>query len=486
MKKILNKYHLLSTFAKASLWFTFCSVLQKSISLLTMPIFTRIISTQEYGQYSVFNSWMEIATVFVTFKLTSGVFMQGMVKYEKDVQNYETSIKSLFSILILGWTILYLLFSSFFNNLTGLTTLQTLLMFVIIWSVGSYDFWSIKMRIKNKYQLIIIVTLIVNILIPIVSIVAVIIAEDKVLTRISCIAIISFIGYGSLYIFDAIKAKQIINFKYWKYALTFAIPLVPHYLSMSILNGSDRIMINHFVGSDAAGIYGLAYSLSMIMMIFNSSLMGTLEPTIYQAIKNQDFSKIGKTTYPMVILVAVVNVLLVAFAPEIIRIFAPTEYYAAIWIIPPVAMSVFILFLCPFFIAFELYFEKKNYILISTITATLLNLILNFIFIQKFGYIAAGYTTLFSYITYALMNYICFRKVCKDSLGNVEIFNLKILLFITCIFLGLGFILLLTYNFTYLRCLMILIIIAICLINRKKITSEFKNIIAIKKNKEFN
>ena len=46
---ITSKYRSLSVQAKAALWFTICSFLQKGISFITVPIFTRLMSTEEYG-----------------------------------------------------------------------------------------------------------------------------------------------------------------------------------------------------------------------------------------------------------------------------------------------------------------------------------------------------------------------------------------------------------------------------------------------------
>lgn len=58
MKKYLQQYKNLPVQMKASLWFLICSFMQKGIATITTPIFTRILTTAEYGEFSVFNSWM--------------------------------------------------------------------------------------------------------------------------------------------------------------------------------------------------------------------------------------------------------------------------------------------------------------------------------------------------------------------------------------------------------------------------------------------
>ena len=70
---ITSKYRSLSVQAKAALWFTICSFLQKGISFITVPIFTRLMSTEEYGTYTVYLSWLQILTILTSLYLFNGV-----------------------------------------------------------------------------------------------------------------------------------------------------------------------------------------------------------------------------------------------------------------------------------------------------------------------------------------------------------------------------------------------------------------------------
>lgn len=82
-EKVFAKYRNLPEAVKASLWFTICSILQKGISFITVPIFTRMLSTEEYGIISLFGAWQSILTIFATLNLSNQIFNNGMVKYEK-------------------------------------------------------------------------------------------------------------------------------------------------------------------------------------------------------------------------------------------------------------------------------------------------------------------------------------------------------------------------------------------------------------------
>ena len=100
-------------------------------------------------------------------------------------------------------------------------------------------------------------------------------SKNKVTIRILSMAFVQFAFYVGTFISQIKKGNTLFSKVYWKYALQFNIPLLPHYLSLTVLSSSDRIMISSMVGADKAGIYNLAYAVSMIMTMFNTCLLYT-------------------------------------------------------------------------------------------------------------------------------------------------------------------------------------------------------------------
>lgn len=471
---MLDKYKKLSTQIKASFWFLICAFLQKSISFITTPIFTRLLTTAEYGQYNVFNSWMGILSVIVTLNLYYGVYARGLVTFESERNEFSSSLQGLTLTLVAAWMAVCLLFSQFWNQLTGLTTLQMLLMLQMMWTTAVFSFWSCEQRVDLKYRKLVLVTVIVSIAKPILGIVFVNLSEDRVTARIFAIALVELIAYTGFFFVQIYRGKRFFSAKFWKHALVFNIPLIPHYLSSSILNSADRIMIDQMVGQSEAGIYGLAYSISMIMTMFNTALTQTIEPWLYKKIHTRRIQDIGQVAYPSMILIAVVNILLIAFSPEIISIFAPNEYYDAIYVIPPVAMSSFFMSSYSFFAVFEFYYQRTKLIALATSVGAILNIVLNYIFIKIYGYYAAGYTTLVCYILYAVFHYIAMMKTCKNKFDGQKPYSIAIYAAIMGVFLALGFLLLFTYRFPWLRYALILIFAVILILKRKLIVETLR------------
>lgn len=474
-QKLLNKYKGMSVQARATIWFFVCSVLQRGISVITTPIFTRILTADEYGQFSVFNSWLSVITVFVTLNLSAGVYTMGIVKFKEEEKVFTSSLQGLNLVLCSVWTVIYLIFHDFWNGLFSLTTVQMLAMLVMIWSCSAFNFWMTTQRNHYRYKLLVIVTLIASFAKPIVGILFVLNAEDKVTARILGLMLVEVIAYSFAFISQMKQGKKFCSLKFWKYAIVFNLPLVPHYLAGSVLASSDRIMIQHMEGVAAAGIYSLAYSISQVMSMVNESLNKTMSPWLYQKMRSKEFGEMSKVVYPSLAIVAVANLVLIAVAPELVAIFAPAEYYAAIYVIPPVSMSMFFNYMYLCFAPFEFYHEKRIWTTIGTFTSAAVNIALNYIFIHKFGFVAAGYTTLVCYVVNALMHYYFMRKVCKTYEDDVRPYNPKVLLGMSLAFMAIGFMYIPTYQNIFLRYGLTAVFCVVLIIKRKQVVAFVKS-----------
>ena len=79
----------------------------------------------------------------------------------------------------------------------------------------------------------------------------------------------------------------------------------------------------------------------------------------------------------------------------------------------PMVMDAFILFLYNIIVPSEYYSKKTTFIMVGTMVAAVINIALNYVFIQRFGFLAVGYTTLFAYVCYLLLHIVISRKLVK-------------------------------------------------------------------------
>ena len=353
-------------------------------------------------------------------------------------------------------------------------------MFIIIWMTAIFGFWANEQRIKYSYKKLVIITLISAIVRSVLEIFLVIHSNDKTTAKIIGWAIADIVVFFWMFFSQLYKGKAYFSRKFWNYALAFNIPLVPHYLSQVVLNSSDRIMIQRIIGDDEAGIYNLAYSLSLIMILFNTAFTQTINPWMYQKIKEKRGRDIAPIAYVTLILIGFVNVILIILAPEALYVFAPKTYHGAIWVIPPISMSVFFMYSYDLYAKYAFYYEKTRMIMLASVLGAALNILLNYIFIRRFGYIAAGYTTLLCYIVYACAHYLFMRRVCTQYCESEYPYDTRIILVISLSFIFIGVLCMSTYNFPIIRYGMVGIVIVTSIIQRRLIIRTLKKLLELK------
>lgn len=456
------------------MWFVFASIVQKGISLVTTPIFTRILTTEEYGTVSVYNSWLSILTIFATFELATGVFNKAMIKYEDDRDGYTSSTLFLATLISLAFFVIYLIGHSFWNSLLDLSTPIMVMLFLEIIFTEAMSFWSIRNRFEFEYKSVVALTLIANIGGTLLSVLLVVVnKENRAEYRVLGTLLVHIAIYSVVYFLLMKKGRKFVVAEYWKYAVGYNLPLIPHYLSQQILNQSDRIMISRMIGRGDAAIYTVAYQIAIVLNIITNAVHASFAPWAFQKIKEGDNKKIGKVAFELELCICAACFLFSLFAPEVIMILGGKAYYEAIWVVPPVAMSIVFNVLYTLIANVAFYYEKTKFIMIGTVLSAAANIVLNYIFIPIYGFVAAGYTTMACFMIYSIVHYVFMLHICKVE-GIENPFDGKKMLGIAFLAAILSVVSTFLYRYTVVRYGVILIGAVLAVIFRKKIVDVVK------------
>ena len=345
----------------------------------------------------------------------------------------------------------------------------------IIFSTAT-QFWMERNRFEFKYKGVALVTLLISFLSPIFALILVSLTEEKGYARIIGYSLINVIVGVLIFIQNTKRCKKLYNKEFWDFALHFNIPLIAYYLSQVIFNQSDRIMISHMVGTSEAATYGVAYNLAMILTFILNAINGAYVPWLYGKLKEGRGEENRPISLALVVLMALMILCVIWFAPEIILIMAGDQYEAAICVVAPVAMSLLLLFYCQLFINVEFYYEEKKMLVYGSIGAAVLNIVLNYLLIPVFGFVVAGYTTLASYIVFALSNYIAMRNVLKKRFLPDDLYDYKSLLWLFIIFMIIGFIGVALYGKFIIRIIVSLFVFFLMIFKRNKFIVTLKSI----------
>ena len=472
----MNKLNNLSPQAKASIIYSFASFFSKGISIITLPLFTRLMTSAEIGVVTTFTSWQTIISVFATLSLGTGSFSIAMLEFEKERDRYESSILTLSTISSVIVLSIYILFSDYFSELLGLNRVLITVMLISFVFTPAMDYWLARQRYEYNYKKTAIVSLSSTLLTTLATILCVVLVKYNCDAELGSVRVLSMscvqILFGLFFYFSIMHhGKTFINKKYWSFALKVNMPLMIHALAKHILDVSDRIMISSMVGNSAVGIYGTLYSISSLSLIVWTAMNASLIPYMFEKMKANQNAAINHIINPIFFIYAVVAFLLTLMSPEIVHILATAEYYEAIYMMPAVAAGIFLTAVYNVFGNVLLYLKKTVFIMCSTIVAAIVNILLNYFLIPKYGYIVAAYTTLLAYIILAILQYSFVKIVMKEKIFNAKYITaisvMSIVLMLSCNFL---------YKTTIVRYIILALVILSLFVFRKKIIQLLKSL----------
>lgn len=479
ISKLVKKYKLMSVAVKASIWFTFCNLILKGISFITVPLFSKLLPSSEYGLLSVYMSFEQIILTLATWEIALSAYQKGIFKYKNDVRFFTISTQAFSNIITLVFFSIVFLFLNVFMDFTKLSFSNTVLLLIYMLMQPAYSCWMIEKRTDFKYKTAVFVTIlfsVINVMIPMAAILLITkTAEIKFkFTLIASIGIYLIFYIRNINYSILVRNVNLVK-QQWKFIASFQIPIIVHALSYTVLAQADRIMISKMVGDSQAGYYSIAYSIANIAAIFQNSVNQALVPWRFEKLEKKKYSDIKKSTPYLLIGAAIIILLFIFISPEIMKILFSADYYEAVWSIPPIALSVYFMFLYTMFVWVENYFEKTIYVAIVSVVCAVINVILNYILIGVFGYIVCGYTTVASYMLFSVGHYYFMKKSCKEAGVTEDIYGIKHILLISILLTIVSICVTCIYPYPAIRYVFLGVIVISCIKKKNKIIEIIKS-----------
>ncbi|WP_289300999.1 oligosaccharide flippase family protein [Sporofaciens musculi] len=401
---------------KAGIGYTICNYMLKGLAFFTVPIFSRILSTGDYGIYNTFAAYESVMFVLIGCTLQTS-YKNARYKYDTDdtFDSYVSSTMLLTIFSMLFWNIMFYLFRNQISEFLSIPWELLCALILYSFSTAIIGCFNVYISLDYRYKTFLAISLcnsIGNILLSILMILYVFPEEGymgRVLGTTIPAAVIAL--YILLRQFKIANPK--INLEFWKWGLSYSLPVMPHTIGQVILSQFDRIMILKMVNAQKAGIYSFAYNIYSIVYITSTSLDHVWSPWFYREMHKGNENGIQRYTtmysYGMLLFSSCVML----GSVEIVKLLGPKEYGESVLCVVPLVAGGFFTFLHMIPIAVEYYYEKTKFIALCTVSAALINVLLNWIFINRLGYVAASYTTFVTYFLYFMFHYLLSIKIHK-------------------------------------------------------------------------
>ena len=402
---------------KSGIWYTVANISIRAVAIITTPIYTGMLTTADYGKANTYNSWIDVFNVFACLCV---VYSIGRAKldFRDRFDEYMSALQGLSS----SFGLILLVFAFIFRE-----SLAAWIHYEVPLAVGlfaylcvspSVEYMMQKCRYEYRYRENILISVITCVGQVALSITLMLLFSDaryigKILGVIIPTAIMGIV----FYIRFIVKGKVFYNREYWTYALKIGLPMIPHGLALILLAQMDRIMIKDILGDADSGLYIFGYSFATLMMIITNAVGQAWLPWFNETLFSGNRERIKEIQKKLVMLGCLLSFAFIVVAPEALMLLSISNdsYWIAKYVVPPIVLGTLAQYFYTNYVNVEIFCKKTTFIAVGSCAAAAINWALNAAFIPRFGYIAAAYTTLASYLILMVMHFIMARFILKEK-----------------------------------------------------------------------
>lgn len=394
-----------------------CTLCINMVSMITMPILSRLLGTEGYGLISIYTTWATIFTVISGLQVNVSIANANIDFSREEQKKYQSSIFVLSAL----WTGILLMAAVVGNkaisSLLQMPRWMPPLMILHSFGMFSVNFWNSKFtyELKPEKNFIVSVGASVSVAALSIAITALLPQEQRYYGKILGTGV-PYVAIGCISVLVLLKhGKTGYNKKYWKYCLSLCLPMVASGLCSNIFGQSDRLMLQRMATNSAVGIYSLSFNFSNIIGSIWMALNTAWCPYYYRMEEHGDYEELFRRLKKYTRLFTVLTIGFILLSKEIFVIYAGEEFVSGAMLIPIFAAGFYAQFIYSIAVNYEYYQKQMRYISVLTILSSLVNVGLNGLLIPELGAEGAALATLAAYIINALLHWYVAKHCVKTD-----------------------------------------------------------------------
>lgn len=388
-----------NNFLTGSLVYLASNILNASIPFLLIPVLTRYLGAEGYGQVGMFQTVVSLLAAFVGLNVF-GVINRKYYEYgERQSQYLREFMASCLQILLASAIVILSIAVLFMDHASELTGLEAnwivAAVFVAVFTKAIQARliqWQIRKR-STSYAVFQVLLSLTNLSLSILLVAGL---SWGVEGRISAQLIAFFVFFLLALYF--LQKDSLLKFLVWrpeyiKEAVSYGVPLIPHVAGIFLLNLVDRFVVNDQLGTEKVGIYMVAVQLTMVMSIVFDAINKAYVPWLFERLDRnhpQEKIMIVKYTYLWFLVIGVAVFLAFVIGPLLVPIIAGQEFREAGELVGWLAVGqgfggAYLM------VTNYIHFSKRTGLLsLVTIVSGALNCILLFVLVQSNGLLGAA------------------------------------------------------------------------------------------------
>ena len=423
----------------SQVFFNFLSTMfAAGIAFFTIPLFTRLLGAEQYGLFSVYNSWISIFTCIMGLNVGASIGT-GYYRFSDNYFGFRSSTLVAGTTISIAIIFIMLVFYPVLNKLFPYPFIIFLLFLLQSFSQFVLSIGTLTWTFEKKAFVNLIVSCCSVLMTTGVSIVLLLRwnnNEPLYYARVIGVAIPTIIIGFVVWITLFVKNPTGYNAEYWRFSIFFGLPMVFHHLSHQVLGQSDRVMMQMFgINGQEIGIYSFYYSLTAVLTTILLALNNSWCPFLYDGLKARDYDKLNRKVRNYVQIFTVIVIVFLMLCKEVSMLFANEEYWFGVPLVPFLVLVVYCTFIYQFAVNFEFFHAKPKFVAIGTTVAGIWNIMMNALLIPQWGMYGAAIATLISYVLLAVIHYMVVRlwKYDKYPLSYLPVIIGLVAVVVSCI-----------------------------------------------------
>ncbi|MDP2562082.1 oligosaccharide flippase family protein [Psychrobium sp. 1_MG-2023] len=386
---------------KVASWYTISRILVLTLSFISIPIFTHLLSPNEFGEFAIYTMWIAMLTPFVGLGLHMSIG-RAKVEFKERYKQYVSSIVFLLLILLIIALVTLSTFESFFVGVINYPSHWLYLIIVQTFMSLFINTVFCMFQFNGMYKQLAIVTFLQMLVSLLLSIYFVnfFFEENKAEGRIFGVFFIDLILGCALCIYAFVYGRCYVNMKFWAFGIKYSTPFILGSLSYIINGQFDRLLINEYLGAAEAGIYSFSYSIGMLLLTLAIAVKQALNPWVYEQLDNGQKTPVKVVYKHYIIVFSLLAVIMLHATPELITLLSKESYWDGLSILPWIVLAAYIQVLILNESETQMFLKKTLVNSSVVVVGAILNIVLNYMFIPKYGSMGAVVTTV---VTYAFM-----------------------------------------------------------------------------------
>jgi len=387
------------------------AILGNALPILTLPIFTRILTKEDYGVLALAQTYAIFSTGLANFGLTVG-YERNFFEHKELRKTVELLYSTLLFVVImflLCGLVTYIFKSPFSRWIIGSAIYGELLFWAFCSQgvMGLKNYYLIYFKNTEDAKAFVWYTVDESILGVVLSLFMV------AYLKIGVIGLVLGQLLASLTIFVILSVKfirfQPVSFNWieLRKSLKLSYPMTPQIFFGIISNQFDKYMIGLMNTVGGVGVYSIGQKIAYVVFTYMTAIQNVFSPQVYKRmfdLKEKGGEAVGRYLTPFCYASLFLALLICLFSEEIIFILTPKSYHGAVDIVIVLSMLYGSYFFCK---QPQLIYAKKIFISSSlTIVSIGLNIIINIPFIMKWGAIGAAWGTLLAGLIYVSVVFI--------------------------------------------------------------------------------